>query len=298
MQTPKRKRIAYEFYIYPDLFKDRKKKKLFRFLFGLSELINEGVPNASEAGSGSSLLLLEALGQENSLDDGDLRRGSVEAAEHSPIVSNKARADGGITTVNSTGDYGDLEKGGELIHIADGGLRVDDAALVGDDRVATDKSIVSNRGAEGLYLKGVTDNFLGFLAQVGVEESDVIVGDDAVSKGREALLDALDLDGVGERVAKVLELLIGGDGGDYEAVTVSDAKTANNARAADGGVNNGDVVSELLLENRVEVLAGTSGNKAVSVGDAGEDTDVIRGLEAGTEGHRDVIQVEYCLCRV
>lgn len=232
-------------------------------------------------------MLLEALGQENSLDDGDLRRGRVEAAEHSPIVGNKARADGGITTVNGTGDYGNLEKGRELVHIADGSLRVDDAALVGDDRVAADKSIVSNGGTEGLHLEGVTNNFLGFLAQVGVEESDVIVGDDAVSKSREALLDALELDRVGERVAKVLKLLIGGDGRDYEAVTVSDAKTANNARAANGGVNNGDMVSELLLENGVEVLAGTRGNKAVSVRDAGEDTDVIRGLEAGTEGHRD-----------
>ena len=122
----------------------------------------------------------------------------------------------------------------------------------------------------------ITDDFFGFAGEIGVDEGDVVVGADAVTKGGEAFFDTLDLDAIGEGVADMLEFLIGGDGGDDQTVLVAGNEAADGAGFTDGGVDDGDVIGELLFEDRVEVLRGTEGAKAVGVGELGEDTDVIR----------------------
>lgn len=255
----------------------RKKKQISTTVGtpNLRKLVNQSIPNASEASGGVALLVLEALLKQDALDDGDLRSGRVEAAEDSPVVGDEARADRGVTAVNGSGYDGDLQEGGELVHVADGGLGVDDAALIGDYGVATDEGVVGDGGTEGLHLQRVANDLLRLLAKVGVEEGDVVVGAHAVAEGGEALLNALNFNAVGEGVAEVLELLVGGDGGDYEAVAVTDAEATDDAGAADAGVDDRNVVSELLLKDRVEVLAGAGGNEAVGVGEASEDADVI-----------------------
>ena len=57
---------------------------------------------------------------------------------------------------------------------------------------------------------------------------------------------------------------------------VTGDEAANGAGFTDGGVDDGDVIGELLFEDGVEVLRGTEGAEAVGVGELGEDTDVIR----------------------
>jgi len=253
----------------------------------LGELVDKGFSDASEGLLNVlSGALLAAVADKDTLDDGNLGGGGLETAEDGPVVGNDSGSNSGVTTVDGTGNNGDLEEGGDLVHISDGGTRVDNASEVGDDGVGADQGVLGDGGTEGLDLKGITDNLLGLTAQIGVDQADVIVADAAVTEGGEALLDAGQLDMVGEGVTEVLELLIGADGGHDETVTVSNAETTNDAGCTNGGVDHGDVASKLLLEDGVEVLAGgTGGDEAVGVGETAEDTDVIGGLEAGTESH-------------
>lgn len=118
-----------------------------------------------------------------------------------------------------------------------------------------------------------------------MDEGDVVVGADAVTEGGKAFLDTLNLYGVGEGIADVLKFLIGGDGGDKETVLVAGDEATNGAGFTDCGVDDGDVISELLFEDGVEVLGSTEGTEAVSVGELGKDTDVVGGFKTGTESH-------------
>ena len=267
--------------------KKRRAKQRAQVLRNLGELVDKGFSDASEGLLNVlSGALLTAVTDKDALNDSNLGGGGLETAEDGPVVGDYSGADSGVTTVDGTGDDGDLEEGRDLIHIGDGGTGVDDASEVGDDGVGADQGVLGDGGTEGLDLEGIADNLLGLAAEIGVDQADVIVADAAVTEGGEALLDAGQLDVVGEGVTEVLELLIGADGGHDEAVTVTNAEATNDAGGTNGGVDHRDVASKLLLEDGVEVLAGsTGGDEAVRVGEAAEDTDVIGGLEAGTESH-------------
>ena len=79
----------------------------------------------------------------------------------------------------------------------------------------------------------------------------MVVGDDDVAESGEALLDALDAHAVGQAVAQVLQLLVGGGGGHEEAFAVAGRETADDAGAGDGGADGGDDVLEFSFENAV-----------------------------------------------
>lgn len=72
----------------------------------------------------------------------------------------------------------------------------------------------------------------------------MVVCDDDVAEGREALLDALDAHAVGQAIAQVLELLVARGGGDEEALSVAGREAADDAGAGDGGADRGDDVLE------------------------------------------------------
>lgn len=81
--------------------------------------------------------------------------------------------------------------------------------LVRQGAVAPDEHVGRNSLAEHLDLERVGDNLLGLAVNVGVHERDIVVARDHVAEGRETLLDALDRDARRERVAQVLQLLVG-----------------------------------------------------------------------------------------
>lgn len=54
-----------------------------------------------------------------------------------------------------------------------------------------------------------------------MDQRDVVIADDAVAESREALLNALALDALGERVADVEELLVGGGVGQEQTLAVA-----------------------------------------------------------------------------
>ena len=65
-------------------------------------------------------------------------------------------------------------------------------------------------------------------------------------------------------------------------MAVAGGETADDARAADGGVHDGDDVAELRLEGGVEVGAALDGDEAVRVCEFGEDADVAAVFELET----------------
>jgi hypothetical protein len=68
-------------------------------------------------------------------------------------------------------------------------------------------------------------------------------------------------------------------------MAVTDHQAANHTGSPDGGVDDGDVIGELLLEHGVEVLGSTSCDEAVCIRELGEDADVVTALKAGAKSH-------------
>ena len=113
-------------------------------------------------------------------------------------------------------------------------------SLIRNRAIRAVEDVIGNSLAEDLYFESVRDDLLRL---IGMNERDIVITGDNVAERGEALLDALDGDGVWEGVADVLQLLIGRQRWHKEAVTVTGGKTANDARASDGGVHYGDDVA-------------------------------------------------------
>lgn len=70
---------------------------------------------------------------------------------------------------------------------------------------------------------GWDSHLLGLALNVRVDERDVVVAADDVAQRRQPLLYPLDLDLVGDRVAQVLQFLVGRRGRDEQAFAVAGA---------------------------------------------------------------------------
>lgn len=100
-------------------------------------------------------------------------------------------------------------------------FRVDETALVRDRAIAAHEDVIGDGLSEDLDLEHVGDDLLGLAVDVRVDERDVVVACDDVAERGEPLFYALDRDCVGEGVAEVLELLVGGRRRYEETVSVS-----------------------------------------------------------------------------
>jgi hypothetical protein len=231
------------------------------------------------------LLLLHGTKFENSLNQSEFSGSCSQTTEGSPVINTQTTSDSGITSVDGACDARNLHQGGNFVHVLNGSFGMNENTLVGRDGVRSDEGVFGDTSTESLNFENVTNDLFSFARKIGVDESDVIVAADAVAEGREALFDALDLDGVGERVADVLKFLISGDGRNDQTVLVASDEATDGAGLANGGMNDGNVISELLLEDGVKVLRSTESAEAISVGEFGEDTDIVGRFEAGTESH-------------
>jgi hypothetical protein len=186
---------------------------------------------------------------EDGLHDAQLGGGSVETSNGHPVVDDHSGADDGATAVHTAGDKRHLQQRAELVLVLDAGLGVHDAALVTEAHVAAGQDVVGDGLAEDLDAQDVGDDLFRLALQVWVHERDVVVGADDVAERRQALLDSLDLDAVRDAVAQVLQLLVRGRGRDQQAFAVAGGQAADDARAGDGGVADGDDALELGFED-------------------------------------------------
>ena len=141
--------------------------------------------------------------------------------------------------------------------------------------------------AEYLDAQHVGNDLFGLPVEVWVHEGGVVVAAHHVAEGREAFLDTLYLDRVGESVAQVLQLLVRSGRRQQKPVLVAAAQAPNDPVAANGGVHQRDHALQLLLERRVKVLGAANGHEAVRVGQFGKDADVVGVFELRARRHKE-----------
>ena len=79
----------------------------------------------------------------------------------------------------------------------------------------------------------------------------------------------------------MLQLLVRRARRHQQAPPIARRQPADDARAADGAVADGNHVLQLGFEDRVEVLRGAEGDERVGVCEGGEDADSIGGERVG-----------------
>lgn len=158
---------------------------------------------------------------EDTLNDAQLRGRRVQPRHGEPVIHHHARADDVAPPVDGPGDEGHLQQARQLVLVLYARLGVHQPALVAEAHVAADEDVVRHRLPEHLDAQHVSHNLLGLALKVRVDESDVVVCDDDVAQGREALLYPLYPDLIWQAVPKVLEFLIGCAGGDEKTLAVA-----------------------------------------------------------------------------
>jgi hypothetical protein len=159
---------------------------------------------------------------------------------------------------------------------------MDESTLVCNRAVRADKDVLGDSLTEHLDLEDIRDYLLRLAVDVGVHERDVVVARDNVAERGEAFFDTLKRDSVWEGVAEVLQLLVCRRRRHEEPMAVASGETADDARATDGGVHDGDDLAELRLERGVEVGATLNGDEAVRVCEFGENADIAAVFELET----------------
>ena len=196
---------------------------------------------------------------EHRLHHTQLRRRGIQPGNRHPIIHDHARAHNRTTPIHAPRDQRHLQQTRQLILILNRGLGVHDPALVAQRHVAPRQHVIRNRLPEDFDAEDVGDYFFGFAFQVWVDEGYVVVCADYVSERREAFFDALDFYAVGDRVAEVLEFLVGCGGGDEEAFFVSGCEAADDAGAGDCAVADWYYVLQFGFEDAVGGEEGISG---------------------------------------
>lgn len=124
-------------------------------------------------------------------------------------------------------------------------------------RIRPNQRLPRNGLSKDLHPKHVANHVLRLAVDVRMDERDVVVAGYYISKGTEPFLYALDDHGVGEGVAQVAELDIGGGGGDEETAAVADGGSAYEAAPGDRGVYYWDVGGQFGFEDGEEILGSS-----------------------------------------
>lgn len=122
---------------------------------------------------------------------------------------------------SETHDQRNLQQTAQLLLLTPARLGVHQPSLVTQRAIAPHQHVARNRLPENFDLEDVGDDLLGLPVNVGVDERNVVVASNDVAEGGKPLLDSLDGDRGGKRIADVLELLVGARAGQEETVSVS-----------------------------------------------------------------------------
>jgi hypothetical protein len=114
-----------------------------------------------------------------------------------------------------------LEQAAKLVLILYTRFGMYESTLIRYRAIASDEDIVRDRLSEDLNLENIGDDLLCLPIDVGVNKRNVVVACNDVPQGRQTLFYPLNGDGLREGVAKVLKLLIGGRGGNEQAMAIT-----------------------------------------------------------------------------
>jgi len=96
---------------------------------------------------------------------------------------------------------------------------VHETTLVRKSTVRSDENVGSDSLAENLDLERIGNDLLGLTVDIRVNERNVVVTGNDVSKSTQPLLNSLQGNGGREGIAKMLKLLVGCGGWEKETVT-------------------------------------------------------------------------------
>ena len=97
---------------------------------------------------------------EHTFHNAQLGSRRVQTGDGQPVVDNHAGADDGAAAVDAAGHERHLQQRGEFVLIADGGLGVDDAALVGEGHVGACEDVVGDGLSEDFHAEDVGNSII------------------------------------------------------------------------------------------------------------------------------------------
>ena len=164
---------------------------------------------------------------EDAFDDTDLVRSGVQAAEADPIVGEQASTDDITTAIDRTGNQRHLQQRGQFFLLLNRCFRMNDAALIGEQRVAADENAIGNGLPKALDVQCIREDLFGFLVQIGMDESDVIVAGNDIAQRRQTLFAPSEANVVRQRITNVLQFLIRGRRRNEKAMAIAHCQTAH-----------------------------------------------------------------------
>lgn len=131
---------------------------------------------------------------------------------------------------------------------------MDHPAVIAEFAITPDERLPAHDLTEYLYAEDVAYDVLSLPIDIGMDEGDVIVTRDDVPQCRQAFLDALYHDGIGEGIAQVRELDVGGGIRDEQSATIARGRPADETTAGDGRVYYRYVRTQFGFEYGIEIL--------------------------------------------
>ena len=141
------------------------------------ERLDHGILKIARNVSGMSLSQ-----SEHRLHNRQLGCGGIKTSHGQPVVNDHSGANNTRTSVHRSGNKRNLEQGGQLVLVLDGGLRVNDSSLVGESHVGSDEDVIGDGLAKNFDTEDVGDDLLGLALDIRVDEGDVVIADDDVAE--------------------------------------------------------------------------------------------------------------------
>ena len=180
-----------------------------------------------ESGNGLSIVKLE-----DRLNSSNFRGSSVITAEGDPVVDDETGSDDVRTAVDGSVSDGDLKESSELLHILNSTLGVNESTIVGKASIRSDEGDTTDGVTEDFDAEDVSDNLLSLAVQIRVNEGDVVVASNHVTKSRKLLLNSLNDNLVRESVTDVHHFLVGRGVGQQESLSVTRSQTSYRSSAS------------------------------------------------------------------
>ena len=163
--------------------------------------------------------------------------------------------------------------------------------VITNDTVCSNKKIICNWIFEHFHAQGISYDFFSLFVEIRVNQSNIVVAADAVSKGRQLFFNSDDFDWFRERVSDVSEFVVCGIVGDEQTFFISRSGSANNSGSSDGGLDDRNEGSKFAFEDRVEVIGPSSSYETISIGKFREDSNIVRILVLYSICHEIIIHL-------
>mmetsp|Transcript_126212 Transcript_126212/g.188335 ORF Transcript_126212/g.188335 Transcript_126212/m.188335 type:complete len:144 (+) Transcript_126212:316-747(+) len=138
-------------------------------------------------------------------------------------------------------------------------------SLIGKLAIRPHQRLSSHGLSKHFDAQHVGDDFFRLTIGIGMDQGNVIVGRNDISKGTESFFDALNDDLFGYGIAQVLQFLIGRRVGDQESANVPYGRSSDEAATGDGRMQDGDMVTQFGLQDGIKVFRAANAGEAIRI---------------------------------